>query len=214
MKSILYIFLLVTLGCTPPVVSPGMTFLVTLDRYRDEMARLENRPDRWFDRQELAEWLKIRYAVSFGRSAEFARMADMDLRRREFTITLRQTSLKPERVREMKEELATMNRAMEDLKETVSAQMARAEMGIVREDSRRIEAVAAIGLLTRAINNFSSPNSASASPATPTMVGQFTVTDYGNFVTVTTPGGQVHRCTPVIFEEGAAIKCEVPPGKS
>lgn len=214
MKKLAYLFLIVLFGCSPPVVSPGMTFLLTLKRYREEMGQLQVRPERWPDRQETTEWLKTRYAISFGRSAEFARMADLDLRRREFLIALRDDSLKPDRAREIKDELVQINQHMEQLKESVRVQIANAELQVSREESQRIEAIAAIGLLTLAINEFSLPNPSTHPSPPSTTVGQYTVTDDGYFSTVRTPDGQVYRCGPVVFEEGAGIRCEQPGGRS
>lgn len=214
MRKLPYLLLILLLGCSPPVVSPGMTFLLTLNRYREEMGQLQTRSERWPDRQETTEWLKTRYAISFGRAAEFARMADLDLRRREFLIALRDGSLKPDRAREIKDELVQINQHMEQLKETVRAQIANAELQVPREESQRVEAIAAIGLLTLAINEFSMPNLSTQSSPPSTTLGQYAVTDNGYFSTVRTPDGQVYRCAPVVFEEGAGIKCELPGGRS
>ena len=212
MKILAALFLFLA-GCAPPVVSPGMTFLLTLDRYRGETAALEGQPSRWFDRQALAEWLKNRYAMSFGGSPEFARMVDLDFRRREFLITLRDPSLKPERAREIKEELPQINKQIQALKEPVKLQMANAELRLLREESQRVETVAAIGLLNLALDLFAAPNAAPRTPPVSSTVGQYAVADHGGFVTVKTPEGRNFRCTPVLFEEGAAIKCDPPGGK-
>lgn len=214
MRKIPYLLLILLFGCSPPVVSPGMTFLLTLNRYREEMGQLQNRPEPWPDRQEIAEWLKSRYAISFGRAAEFARMADLDLRRREFLIALRDGSLKPDRALEIRGELLQINQHMEQLKESVRGQIANAELQVPREESQRVEAIAAIGLLTLAINEFSLPNLSTHLSPPFTTVGQYTVTDNGYFSTVRTPDGQVYRCAPVVFEEGAGIRCEQPGGRS
>ncbi len=129
-------------------------------------------------------------------------------------IALRDESLKPERAREIQGELVQINQQMEQLKEGVRVQIANAEMQVPREESHRIEAIAAIGLLTLAINDFSLPNS-SALPSPPsTPVGQYTVTANGYLWTVKTPDGQTYRCIPVVFEEGAGIRCELPGGRS
>ncbi len=209
MKNILYLFFLVLFGCSPPVVSPGMTFLRALNQYREGISLFEDRPERWPDRQGLAEKLKSQYAITFGGSVEFNLMTNLDFRRREFLITLRDPSLKPERAREIREELVQINKTMENLKEAVRVQMANVEWKVPRKKSQRIEPIAAIGLLTLAIGEFTSPT-ASSWPSDPsTTVGQYFVTDHGNFSTVRTPERQIYRCTPILLEEAAAINCDL-----
>ncbi len=87
-----------------------MTFRQALNQYREEISLFEDRPERWPDRQGLAEKLKSQYAITFGGSVEFNLMANLDFRRREFLITLRDPSLKPERAREIREELVQINK--------------------------------------------------------------------------------------------------------
>ena len=55
-------------------------------------------------------------------------MVDLDVRRREFLITLRASSLNPERVKEMKEELISINKDVDALKEIVKGQAANSEL--------------------------------------------------------------------------------------
>src|SRR5215471_10827895 len=109
LKHTLYLSLLLLLGCTAQNVSPGATFLVGLNGYQDEMESLEHRIDRWPDRQRAGESLKKTYLVAISCAREFNRMVDLEMRRREFLITLRDTSVKPDRAKEMEIELVTMN---------------------------------------------------------------------------------------------------------
>jgi hypothetical protein len=210
-KNAFYLLSLLLFGCAPANVSPGMTFLVGLNQYQGEMARLESRPERWFDRQRLGESLKATYLVTMGGSREFNRLVDLDVRKREFLITLRETSVRPERAKEMREELVAINRNMDDLKAVVKEQLAIAELRAQEQPQQRIESVAAVGLLNLAMDGFSANGNARQQTV---KVGQYVVTDYGNLSTVRTPEGQTYRCATVLVqEEGAAIRCEPPPGK-
>lgn len=210
-KNAFYLLLLLLFGCAPANVSPGMTFLVGLNQYQGEMARLESRPDRWFDRQRLGESLKATYLVTMGGSKEFNRLVDLDVRKREFLIALRETSLRPERAKEMREELVTMNRSINDLKGVIKVQLANAELRSQEQPQQRIESIAAVGLLNLALDGFSANSGATQQTV---KVGQYVVTDYGNLTTVRTPEGQTYRCATILVqEEGAGIRCEPPAGK-
>src|SRR5262244_2042171 len=175
LKHTVYLSLLLLLGCTAQNVSPGASFLVGLNGYQNEMESLEHRTDRWADRQRTGESLKKTYLVTIGGSREFNRMVDLDVRRREFLITLRDSSVKPDRVKE-----------------------------------KQIETVAAIGLVGMAIDAFSSMTIPAGPNPPSTKVGPYVVSDFGGLLsTVTTPAGQIFRCTTVqIPETGAGIKCE------
>jgi hypothetical protein len=186
-----------------------MTFLQSLNQYREEVSLLEDRPDRWPYRQGLAQRLKAQYALTFGRSSDFNRMADLDFRRREFEITLRNPSLNPERAREIREELIEIKKTMEDLKEAVRAQIAKAEWEAPRDEPQQIEPIAAIGLLTLAVDEFTSPTAPSQTFHPSTKVGEYTVEDRSNFSTVRTPEGRIYNCNPVLLDEGANIKCNL-----
>jgi hypothetical protein len=214
LKALLWSLLVISFGCAQPNVIPGMTFLVGLDGYQNEMQRLEGRPERWFDRQRVAESLKTTYVVTVGGSREFNRMVDLDLRRREFLITMRHSSVKPERVQEMKNELVTINKDVDVLKEIVKNQVAAAELQRQKEP-QLIETAAAIGLLHLAIDSFSSMGVTPGPNPRTVKVGSYNVSDLGaSFSTVRTPEGQTFRCTTVLIpEQGATIKCEPPAAK-
>jgi len=94
-----YGFLTLLFGCSTTPASPGMTLLAGLNYYREEMRRLEQQPERWPDRQGLSDSLKAQYGIIIGRSAEFDRLVDLDGKKREFALTLREPSLKPDRAR-------------------------------------------------------------------------------------------------------------------
>jgi hypothetical protein len=215
LKHTLYLFLLFLIGCTAQNVSPGATFLVGLNGYQGEMESLEGRTERWADRQRAGNSLKQTYLVAIGSSREFNRMVDLDVRRREFLITLRDLSVKPDRVKEMNDELVTMNKDVDALKEIVKGQTANAELR-AQQQPQRLETVAAIGLVSMAIDSFSSMTVPSGPNPPSTKVGPYVVSDFGGlFSTVTTPEGQIFRCATLVFsEEEAGIKCEPPGNKS
>ena len=213
LKPALFLSLLFLFGCSSTNTNPGATFLVGLNNYQGEMERLEGRPERWFDRQRAGDSLKQTHLVTFGGSREFNRMVDLDVRRREFLITLRDYSVKPDRVKEMKDELVTMNKDVDSLKEIVKSQAANAELQS-QQQSQQLETVAAIGLVNMAIDSFASMTLPSGPNPPSTKVGPYIVSDFGGLLsTVTTPEGQTVRCATLVFSEaGASIKCE-PPGK-
>src|SRR6266481_3192576 len=215
LKHTLYLPLLFLLGCTAQNVSPGATFLVGLNGYQDEMESLEGRTDRWPDRQRAGNSLKQTYLAAIGGSREFNRMVDLDVRRREFLITLRDLSVKPDRAKEMNDELVTMNEDVEALKEIVKGQAANAELR-AQQQPQQLETVAAIGLVSMAIDSLSSMTVPTGANPPSTRVGPYVVKDFGGLLsTVTTPEGQTFRCaTLLIAETGASIKCEPPGNKS
>ena len=213
LKHAVYVSLLVLSGCASTKVSPGATFLVGLSGYQDEMERLEGRPELWADRQRAGDSLKKTYVATIGASREFNRMVDLDVRRREFLITLRDLTLKPDRVKEMKDELVTMNRDVDELKEIIKGQTGNAELRAQRQPEQ-LETVVTIGLVSMAIDSFSFMTVPTGPNPPSTKVGPYVVSDFGGLLsTITTPAGQTFRCTTLLIPEtGASIKCE-PPGK-
>ena len=179
------------------------------------MERLEDRPERWFDRQRAGDVLKKTYPVTFGSSREFNRMVDLDVRRREFLITLRATPVNPNRAKEMKDELAVMNKDMDILKEIVKGQAASVGLRAPQQP-QQVETFAIIGLVNMAIDSFASMTIPAGPNPSSTKVGRYTVSDFGGLLsTVTTPEGQTLRCKTLVYpEEGASIKCEPPGNKS
>ena len=136
-------------------------------------------------------------------------MVDLDVRRREFLITLRASSLSPQRIKEMKEELVSINKDVDSLKEIVKSQAANVERR-AQQQTQQLEVVAAIGLVNMAIDSFASMTVPSGPNPLSTKVGPYIVSDFGSlFSIVTTPEGQTYRCATVIFPEvGAGIQCK------
>jgi hypothetical protein len=214
LKLVLFPVLLVLFGCSAANTNPGATFLVGLNGYQEEMEKLEARPDRWFDRQRAGDSLKKTYLVNLGSSREFNRMVDLDVRRREFLITLRASSVNPERAQEMKDELVVMNKDVDLLKEIVKGQAANVELR-AQQRPQQVETFAIIGLVNMAIDSFASMTVPAGPNPSSTKVGRYIVSDFrGLHSTVTTPEGQTLRCTTLVYpEEGASIKCEPPASK-
>ena len=209
LKAVLLVSFLGFFGCSQANTNPGATFLVGLNGYQDEMEKLESRPEFWFDRQRAGDSLKKTYLATFGSSREFNRMVDLDVRRREFLITLRASSLSPQRIKEMKEELVSINKDVDSLKEIVKSQAANVERR-AQQQTQQLEVVAAIGLVNMAIDSFASMTVPSGPNPPSTKVGPYIVSDFGSlFSIVTTPEGQTYRCATVIFPEvGAGIQCK------
>ena len=204
MKKTPYWLLVILFGCSPPL-SPGITFLQSLKRYHAEIEQLGDKPERWPDRQAMRENLKIQYGGIIGRSREFDRLADLDFKRRELAIALKDPSLRPERAAEIKEELALIEKDGGTLRESVKLQIANAELH-AQQPAQRIEAIAAIGLLSLGIDALSS---AAAPNHSITVAGQYNLTDHGDFSTLRTPEGKIYRCASMLLGENAAsIKCD------
>ena len=211
MKKTVYLFLVIFFGCSTGPVSPGMTFLQSLNYYRAEIGRLQNKPERWPERQAMGESLKNQHRVIIGPSAEFDWLVDLDSKRRELVIALSDPSLRPERAAEIKQELAQIEKDITALTGPIKAQLANAEVR-TQQQPQRTEAAATIGLVSLAVDAFASPEAAGrANPPSITVGGQYTVTDYGYFAAVKTPEGPTVRCAPVLVgEAAAAMKCEQP----
>jgi len=206
-KNALFLLLALMAACASTVISPGATFLAGLNNYQDEMDQLSGRVDRWPDRQKAAESIKTTYVTTLGGSKEFNRLVDLDLRRREFLITLRLENVAPEREKEMKAELIRIHEQMEELKSIVKGQIARVES---RDPAQPgvIETVATVGLLDLAMDSFVVAIPPSEPPAMSTRVGAYLVTDEGDLSTVRAPDGQIFRCrTTVVPDSGASIRC-------
>ena len=169
---------LILFGCATANTNPGATFVVGLNGYQGEMEKLEGRPERWADRQRAGDSLKKTHLVTFGGSREFNRMVDLDVRRREFLITLRTSSVNSERVKEMKEELLSINKDVDSLKEIVKSQAASAELRS-QQQPQQLEIVAVIGLVNIAIDSFAAMTVPSGPNPPSTKVGPYVVSDFG-----------------------------------
>lgn len=195
-------------GCaTQPTISPGATLLAGLTQYQGEMQRVGGSVSRWPERQRAAGSLKTIVTATVGGSPEFYRLIDLDLRKKEFVATLRETSVRPERAREMTEELAQINDEIAALKSVIRTQLAA--LNFRAESDEGVEEAAARGLISLALDGFSSNGSARGLAAPSTKVGHFVITDMGSFATVRARDGQSFRCYLVgAPEEGAGMKCE------
>lgn len=205
-RPMLFLLLIGASGCSSGASTPGATLLSGMQHYQGEMQRVSSSTSRWPERQQIGGQLKTVITSTVGGSAEFYRLVDLDVRKREFTITMRETSLRPDRLEEMKDELIKMNQEVAALKPIVRAQTA--VLPVQREPQQRIEGAATAGLLNLALDAFSSNRASGLEPPS-TKVDQYLVTDLGSFSTVRTPEGQTFRCA--LFgmpDEGAGIKCE------
>jgi hypothetical protein len=114
-------------------------------------------------------------------------------------------SLKPERAAEIKEELAKIAKTAAALLAPLKAQIVDAELR-AQQAPQRIEAIAAIGLLTLGMEAFSLNRSPNLSI---TLIDRYIVTNNGPFSTVETLEGRIYRCSTLLFgDRGASIKCE------
>ena len=199
--------LLMLCGCsTAGSFSSGATLLSGLGEYQEEMQQAGSSPTRWPDRQRAGGTLKTIITATVGGSREFYRLVDLDVRKREFIITMRDGSVRPDREREMKDELVKMDEEIAELKPIVRAQLAVMPMG--GELQQHLESVAILGLLTLALDQFST-SGVHGPDAPSTKVGEFLVTDLGSFATVRAADGQTHRCSLFgIADEGAGMRCE------
>jgi hypothetical protein len=87
-KKAMLLGLVLLCGCATGPISPGMTLLGGINHYRGEMEVFGARSERWPERQRMAEFLMNTFTVTLGRSPEFNRLVDLDLRKREFMIAM------------------------------------------------------------------------------------------------------------------------------
>ena len=194
-------------GCSTPSLTPGATLLSGLTQYQGEMQRIGSSASRWPERQRVGGALKTTITTTVGGSAEFYRLVDLDIRKREFIVTMRETSVRPDRIKEMNDELAQMNDEIAALKPVVRTQLA--SLPVENGPNQQIEAAATRGLLSLALDGFSSNGGARGFDAPSTKVGPFVVTDHGTFSTVRAPDGQTFRCLVFgIADGGSGIRCE------
>jgi hypothetical protein len=186
--------------------TPGATLLSGFDNYKGEMQRIGNGLDRWPDRQRAAGTFKTIAQATGGGSREFFRLVDLDLRKREFNITLRDGSVRPERAQEMRDELAKIDEEIAALKPIVRSQIEGLPLG--GESRQRLESAATLGLLNLAVDQFSS-TAVTGFEAPSTKVDQYVITDLGSFATVREANGQTYRCSLFgVVEEGVGMRCE------
>jgi hypothetical protein len=170
------------------------------------MQRIGNSPGSWPARQQAAGTLKTTVTATVGGSAEFFRLVDLDVRKREFIITLSDGSVRADRTQEMKDELIKMDEEIVVLKPVVRSQVAA--LPLRGEAQQQVESVATLGLLNLAVDGFSSAGPRGLD-APSTKVDQYLITDLGSFATVRGPDGHTHRCTIYdVPDEGAGIRCD------
>ena len=194
-------------GCsTGSSFTSGATLLSGINHYQGEMQRIGNSPGSWPARQQAAGTLKTTVTATVGGSAEFFRLVDLDVRKREFIITLRDGSVRADRTQEMKDELIKMDEEIVVLKPVVRSQVAA--LPLRGEAQQQVESVATLGLLNLAVDGLSSAGPRGLD-APSTKVDQYLITDLGSFATVRGPDGHTHRCTIYdVPDEGAGIRCE------
>jgi hypothetical protein len=176
-------------------------------QYQGDMHRLSGSVTRWPERQRAGGALKTIITGTVGASDEFYRLVDLDVRKREFIVTMRETSLPPDRIKEMKNELAQMDDEIAALKAVVRTQLAA--LPVASEPNQRVEEAATRGLLSLAVDGFSTNGERRGFEVPSTRVGQFIVVDHGTFSTVRAADGQSFRCFVFgVPEEGAGIRCE------
>jgi hypothetical protein len=198
--------LAVVSGCATGTASRGGTLLAGLNQYQGEMQLIGNQLSRWPERQQAAGTLKTVITGTVGASPEFYRLVDLDLRKREFTVTMREDNLRPDRVKEMKDELVSMDEEVAALKPVIKTQLSALTL---HEPGEQIDNVATLGMLGIALDGFSSSGAGRGSEAPSTKVGQYVVTDLGGFSTVRAPDGKMFRCGLFgNYENGGGVKCE------
>ena len=171
------------------------------------MQRLGGAEARWPERQRAAGSLKTVITGTIGASPEFYRLIDLDMRKREFALTIRETSVRPDRRREMEDEMAQMNDEIAALKSVIRSQIAA--MRFEENPERRVEDAAVRGLISLSIEDFSANGGSRGIESPSIKVGQFAVTNMGSFSVVRAPDGRSFRC--LLFgrpEDGAGIKCD------
>ena len=148
------VFLLVAAafsGCSTPNVSRSGTLLSGMTQYQGDMQAI-NSSSRWPERQRAAGTLKTVILGTVGASPEFYRLVDLDLRKREFIATMSDTNLRPDRLREMQDELVAMDEEIAALKPVVKTQLTAVAS---HEQRDPIENAATLGLLGMAVDSFS-----------------------------------------------------------
>lgn len=205
----LLLIVLAMSACSTANISRGGTLLYGLNQYHSDMQRAGNQLSRWPDRQQAAGEFKTVITGMVGASPEFYRLVDLDLRKREFTITLRETNVRPERKKEMTDELAQMEEEIAALRPVIKTQLSALRL---LEQPDGIDAIATLGLLGIALDGFSASASSRGLESPSTKVGQYQVTDFGSFATVRAVSGQMFRCNVFgSLDDGAGVRCE--PGK-
>jgi hypothetical protein len=196
---------IVLAGCSSGQATRGGTLLYGLNQYHGELQRAGSGVSSWPARQQAAGEFKVIINAMLGTAPEFQRLVDLDLRKREFVITLRDTNVRPERRKEMEDELVQMDDEIAALKPVIKTQLAAHRL---HEQPNDVDAIATLGLLGIALDGFSSTSSRGAE-APATKVGQYLVTDFGTFAKVRAANGKNYRCNLFgSLDDGAGVRCE------
>ena len=126
-------------GCSSATVSPGPTLLSGLKQYDGEMQGIGNSVARWPERQRAGGTLKTIITGTVGASHEFYRLVDLDVKKREYTVTMRETSLRADRMQEIKNELLNIDEDMAALKPIIRSQMANLQLSQEGKRSRGLQ---------------------------------------------------------------------------
>src|SRR5215475_10675862 len=205
LNFVMVLCLAVLYGCATGNYSRSATLLSGMHYYQDEMHRTGNQTSRWPERQRVAGDFKMMITGTVGASSEFYRLVDLDLRRREFILAMREINVGPDRLQEMKDELRQMEEEVAALKPVIKTQLSSISL---RNQADRIEDIATLGLLGIALDDFSSNGARGMEPPS-TKVGQYLVTDLGTFSTVKAADGRAFQCA--VFgnvDDGAGVRCE------
>jgi len=195
-------------ACSTPRMTPGATLLSGLTTYESKMAAAGNSPGQWPTRQRAAAALKTIMMAGFQRHQELQRLVDLDLRKREFQITLEQTNVLPDRKAEMLAELRQIEMEIPKLKATIKSQLS-AQTVTEEERVAAVATAATLGWLQLRIESFPTSRSGAGGASALVEVEQYTVTDLGQFAAVRAPDGQRYRCDVVhVEDEGSWLRCE------
>ena len=168
------------------------------------MQRLGNAPERWPDRQYAADSLKTVITAAGDGTPEFYRLVDLDLKKREFVLTLHGGRVSVDREKEMREELIKIDEEIVALKPVVISQIDH--FSLPGEPQQQVENAATLGLLNIAVEHFSTVSHQLEAPST--NIDHYKVTDLGTFAMVRADEGQTYRCTMYSVEDGAGMECE------
>jgi hypothetical protein len=122
----------------------------------------------------------------------FYRLVDLDLRKREFVLTMRETNVRADRVDEMKQELVQID---DEIAALIAGHQNAAQCGEGSPINRlRSRALPLLGCSVWQSTVFQPPAGAGLE-APSTKVSEYVITDLGSFATVRSPKGQMYRCT-------------------